>query len=695
MLASSHYHILLHVTLLHFLSSSNRAPHAGRIPEFLVYKLFTAGRGLLLSICIGCVPVAASRADDSARFLDAWQAASRGDRAAFQQGLADLQGYLLYPYLRYEDLRDRRNQVPDDEMALFLDAHRDWAFAAALEKAWWRALARNQRWTSLLNHAAGASEADVRCAYVEARIRSGASEGLLQDAQDLWAVGHSQPEDCDPVFAWLRQQGGITPELAWTRIGRAMEERQPRLTRYLARFLPEAERVWADRWYQQDQGGYRRLDQAKGWPDSPYAQDITAFGIARLARSDADRAARIYYDLEPRIAWPEVDQAELLREIALWSAVSGSPDTIVRMQAVPPAARDDNLLEWWARAAISAGNWSDLLAALDQLSEESRGTARWRYWRARALTGTGNPEAGSALLAQLAAEANFYAFLAADLLAMPYSLCPEEPVVPEPDVTAVAALPGIARALELRRLAILNWARAEWSLAVRGLDREGLRAAAAVAVRENWPDMAIFALGDSGDQRWYEWRFPLSYEAFVITSATAQGLDPSWVMGLMRSESAMAADALSAVGARGLMQVMPDTARLVAGRYGLRYTGSEQLLSPEDNIRFGTAYMRDLLTRFGGNPVLVSGAYNAGPGAVKRWLGERQIDDPVAWIENLPYRETREYIPRVLAFATLYDWRLQRPVARISTRMPAFDSSATSGTIQGGQTAEVVCHQSG
>lgn len=688
-------HILVHVNSPRLRPAGIRTTQSGSITEILPRQRPAGAWKLRLLACLLFALPPGLGADDGARFLAAWQAAARGDRPAFRQGLSGLQDYLLYPYLRYEDLRDRRRQVGDEEMASFLAAHADWAFAASLRKSWLRTLAREQRWSSLLTYAADAGEAEVACAYADARIRSGATDGLVSAAQALWAVGHSQPEACDPVFAWLRQQGGITPELAWTRIRRAMEERQPRLTRYLARFLPEADRIWADRWFQQDQGGYRRLDQAAAWPVAPQALDISAFGIARLARKDPDRAMRIYLDLEPRLTWPEAERANLLREIALWSAVSDSPDAVARLHAVPASARDDRLLEWWARAALMRADWAELLAAIEQMSTEVGTTARWRYWRGRALSQSANPDEGAALLAELAAEANFHAFLAADLLGLPYSICPQAPTVSVAAVSAMADQPGVARALELRRLGIANWARAEWNLATGGLDREGLRAAAGVAVRANWPEMAIFALGTSGDQRWYEWRFPLDYQTLVDSNAAAQDLDPAWVMGLMRSESAMAADAISAVGARGLMQVTPDTARQLARRHGLPYSGSEQLLSAPENIRFGTVYLRDLLDRFGDNPVLVSAAYNAGPGAAQRWLGERPLADPAVWIESLPYYETRDYIPRVLAFATLYDWRLQRPVARISTRMPAFDSTVAGGTMQSGQTAEVVCRETG
>jgi len=628
-------------------------------------------------------------------FSRAWQAAASGRRGDFESLMAPLQGYLLYPYLQYEDLRQRRAQVAGDEMIGFLNDHADWAFNTPLKTSWLRSLAERGRSEALLAYAADSRDTEVRCAYAQARIEAGQTDGLVPVAQELWNVGQSQPDACDPVFRWLQQAGGITPGLAWQRIQASMKSGQPRLALYLARFLPESERLWAERWYQQNGAGYRRLDQAIQWPDTAKGQDIVKFGLERLARNDADRAWQFYQSLANHFQWPRDARSGLLREIALWSAVNGSPDTLERVRAVPDDARDDGLLEWVARWALASGMWPEVLQAIGSMSETAASDSRWRYWRARALQETGQAEPAGELLHELAQEASYHGFLAADLLGLPYTVCPEAPTVSLAEVEEMASRAGFDRSLELREVGIANWSRAEWRLAVSGLETQELRAAAGLAVREGWPEMAIFALGNSGDQRWYEWRFPLDFSALVENNASAMNLDAAWVLGLMRSESAMAVDALSSAGARGLMQVTPGTAQQVARKHGMAYSGPGQLMQADENIRFGTTYLRDLLDRFGGNPVLVSGAYNAGPNAVDRWLKERPQDDPAAWVENLPYHETRDYIPRVLAFTTLYDWRLQRPVRRLAARMPAFDSGAGSGTMKAQETTEVVCRAAG
>jgi len=605
--------------------------------------------------------------------------------------MAGLQDYLLYPYLQYEDFRFRRAKVSDEEMVSFLDEHRDWAFTSGLKKTWLRTLGKKGRWDSLIRHAPGSKDTEIQCYLATARIKRGQTADLLPVAQGLWTVGKSQPDACDPVFSWLKKEGGITPGLAWERIRRAMDAREPRLTRYLARFLSEKDQAWADLWYEQDRRGYRHLGKAVKWQDQQKSRDITSYGLRRLARNDSDRAWKIYQSMSGHFKWTADVHGGILREIALWSAVENADGTPERMQAVPDTYRDGKLVEWWVRFELSRENWKGVTLAMEKMPADQKDDSRWRYWNARALMETGEVTPARKQLGGLALEANYYGFLSADQMDLPYTICPQEPEVALTEVEDLRSRPGFQRALELRKAGIQNWSRSEWRMATRGFENQELRAAAALAIEEDWPDMAIFALGNSGDLRWYEWRFPVAYAPLVYPLAEQKNLDPAWVLGLMRSESAMAPDAMSPVGARGLMQIMPGTARQLAKRHTFNYAGKQQLMEPQSNIQFGTAYLRDLLDRFGENEVLASGAYNAGPNAVDRWVAKRTTDDTRIWVDTLPYHETREYIPRVLAFSTLYDWRLGKPVSRVSSRMPSFTSNAENGVARVVDTADVVC----
>lgn len=640
----------------------------------------------------GFAPASANPGPDAgeaarATFVKAWAAARRGDRATVERERQALGGYILEPYLEYNALLVARRSVDPARMADFLQRHREWAFAGGLERAWLRSMGEHGRWDVLLRYAKGQSDTEIRCHLGRARVVRGETEGLLPEAQSLWLAGKSQPDECDPLFEWLIREGGVTPALAWQRINLAFEERHPHLARYLRRFLDSDGQAWADRWLQQDGQRYGRLDRAAGWPDSIYGRDISSYGLRRLARSNGDLAWRHFLKLDGHFSWSTAERAAILREIALWSAVEGEQGVFERMHAVPAGYRDGSLLEWWARAGLAAQDWNEVEAAIGQMPAALREDDRWRFWRARAAIENGRRVNGEEELSLLALRPTYYGFLAADYLDQPYALCPRTPEVDADAILGLRARPDFSRALELRQVDLDNWSRAEWTLAVQRLDTDGLRTAAALALEEGWADVAILALADSGDFDWYEWRFPLAHEQAVKRHTSDRSLDASWVMGLMRSESAMAEDAVSSAGARGLMQIMPGTARQLSRRHGFNYTSVDQLMQAEFNIALGTSYLRDLLDQYGNNSVLASGAYNAGPRAVERWLDSTGLTDPAMWIETLPYRETREYIPRVLAFSAIYDWRQSRPVVRLTSRMPPLDS----GNMNSPKTTEVVC----
>jgi len=446
-------------------------------------KLAQTGLIAVIAFVASSLLMADGNQDSNQRedFSRAWQAAAGGNRAEFARLMPGLKDYLLYPYLEYEDFRYRRAHVNAQEMASFLEEHADWAFAGGLRKAWLRTLGERSQWDSLLEYATGSSDTEVQCYLAQARINRGQTEGLVPVAEALWAVGKSQPDACDPVFTWLKKQGGITPGLAWERIRRAMEARQPRLILYLARYLEEEDRVWVERWYQQDRSGYRTLEQSRSWQDVEKSREITSYGLQRLSRNDPDRAWRIYQAIESRFTWPEDVRGVILKEIALWSAVGGADETLQRMQNVPDSYRDGKLLEWWARFELSRADWEGLILIIESMPAEQKDDSGWRYWDARARFETGDLDRARELLGELAIEASYYGFLSADKLDLPYTICPEEPGVDPLSVTSFREQPRFSRAIELAKAGISNWSRSEWQIALKGLDKAGLRVAAA------WP----------------------------------------------------------------------------------------------------------------------------------------------------------------------------------------------------------------
>jgi soluble lytic murein transglycosylase len=226
----------------------------------------------------------------------------------------------------------------------------------------------------------------------------------------------------------------------------------------------------------------------------------------------------------------------------------------------------------------------------------------------------------------------------------------------------------LLRARELYFLDRQVDARREWFQALRLLNTQQIKQAAVLASSWKWHDSAIKTVARTPHRSDYSLRFPMPFKRQVFNYADAKQLDPSVIYGVIRRESLFDPLAKSEVGALGLMQLMPSTARRVARSLGLKIPRQSDILEIDNNINFGTQYFRSVLNRFDNNVSLAAAAYNAGPRNVKNWL-PRENDMPAdLWVETVPFKETRNYVQAVLAYATVFDKSLGRDTL-ISSRM--------------------------
>ncbi len=219
----------------------------------------------------------------------------------------------------------------------------------------------------------------------------------------------------------------------------------------------------------------------------------------------------------------------------------------------------------------------------------------------------------------------------------------------------------------------------EWNWALRGRDEGFLVAAAELALRHDIYDRAINTAELASAQDHFELRFITPYRQVIEPQVRRQGLDMSWVYGLMRQESRFIAPARSSAGAQGLMQVMPATGKWVAGKIGLPNYNPRLLTDPDTNVLLGTSYMRIILDDLDNHPVLASAGYNAGPGRARRWRDERPLEGAI-YAETIPFDETRDYVKKVMAntviYAAMLEGRPQSLKARLGTIAPRSDSGS-------------------
>ena len=300
---------------------------------------------------------------------------------------------------------------------------------------------------------------------------------------------------------------------------------------------------------------------------------------------------------------------------------------------------------------------------------------RWRYWHARALEETGEPAKAKEIYTELAKERDYYGFLAADKINVAYDM--NHHPLPEnlEEFNRIESLPAIKRAYEFFKLNMKYPGRREWHHALNNMTSYQMQMAAAVVTQWGWHNRAIFTMGRAKAYDNLELRFPILFDELLNKYAKKRNIDPSWMYGLVRAESAFIEDVRSPAGALGLMQVMPKTGKDTAKRIGLKGFKTSKLKQAETNIPIGSAYMKQMLDRFNGNMILATAAYNAGPHRVSKWLPKKGCEQPDIWVEHIPFNETRKYVRRVLTYANIYDWRLQTGIKPLKERMPLVTSN--------------------
>ena len=626
----------------------------------------------LLGLLALCPPSAAQVATPPTQLppvLAAIEAAERGqfDATAFP-GLASDP---LYGWVEYAVLRHGLATISAPQANAFLSSHGgDPALLQAFRESWLGEAARRQDWTAF--RAAwlpSIRSTTLRCNALTAQQATGAIDAQwTSDAQALWrGSGKPLPSACDPVFAALAASGGLPPALRWERIDKAAGEGNPELMRAAAQGLPVDDFALAI-----DYAAYldRADTRALRWPVTERSRWMASQGLARLGKADPDAAEALLPAVAQALDFDAADRARVLYQIALWTVASYGPQSARRLAAVPDAAYDANLHEWQVREALARSDWRAALAAIRRMPDAQRRDSRWTYFEGRLLELTGDAAGARAAYLRAAREPQFHGFLAADRVDQPYALCPLAPADSAADKARVASDPAMVRAMGLYRIGRNAWAQREWDDAIAGLDDTRRRLAVEVAQDNGWFDRAVFTLGRTPDElRLYALRFPLHHAATIRREAARNGLDPAWMAAEIRAESVFNPNARSGANALGLMQLVPATAMAVARRIGVPWTGAEDLYDPDTNITLGTAYMRQLLDTYGGQPYFAIAGYNAGPTPMLRWQSQRPGMDPDFWIETISYRETREYVARVLAFSTLYDWRLNGNAVPLDDRM--------------------------
>lgn len=565
-----------------------------------------------------------------------------------------LQHSPLEVYASYYQLRLGFHSADPQEIRDFLARPNDAPVIDKLRVEWLKMLGKRQQWGLFDAEFPRLAENDLELTCYDLQSRSRGNYLLaLRDARPLWFDGNTLPESCGTLFEAARSVGIIHDQDIFQRLRLALETNNVTLAVYLAELLKkEAPTLPGE------------LKKAASDPDS-YLRHLPAtqagdeqrlaalFALHRLAKQNPELslsrwsriaeqfsvAERQYY-----FGWLGYEAARNLNDRALeWYAAAGD------------IALNERQLEWRVRAALRAQNWQEVLATIDAMNTLQQGDATWRYWKARALDALGKPREARTLYAPLSVEHHFYGQLAADELADTQLLGSAQPGY-KPDDRAIAAMlarPSVQRTLALYRAGLRSEALDEWRWVVRSLDDRELLTAAEIMRRNKMYDRAIGAANLTVSTHDFSLRYLAPYRDALQSHLRDNNLDEAWVFGLMRQESRFATGAKSQVGAAGLMQIMPSTARWVAQRLGLKDYRNALLHDLDVNLRLGTYYMKTVLSQTENSPVLASAAYNAGPSRALQWRADRPLEGAI-YAETIPFEETRDYVKKVMSNTVYY-----------------------------------------
>jgi len=633
----------------------------------MIFKLFR-NLAAALTCCIAAqAAVAKTTADDS--LLGAYDAYRAGDPVKFAKHAGKLEGHLLEPWLDYWRLSMRLEDASNRDAREFFAKHPNDYVSERLRSDWLRVLGKRADWIEFERQSPlyTRDDLEVSCYRWLSRLERG-DENSLADAMAMWLEPAELPEGCQRLSVTLSAHGRLSVTDIWRRVRVLFEHGQITAAKTTLALLPKKEAPDERMLAEAARQPKRLLERLPKVLESRPAREVAVLAAVRYARSDAPGAARA---LEGALG-ERFSQSELryLWGLVGYEAAREHHERALEWYArADPAQLEDRHLAWRTRAALRAGQWEVVRQSIDRMSPASANHPAWIYWYGRALAAKNEEMASRAFFLRIAGQTDFYGLLANEELGYLVAL-PQETYTPsEAEVATAAAEPGLARALELIRLGIRVEGVREWLFSIRSYDDPKLIAAAELARRAGVYDRAIHTADRTSRIHNYALRYPVPYHDVFREYAKSHGVDEAWVLGLVRQESRFNSDARSSAGAAGLMQVMPGTARYVAGRLGLRNYRPNNVANIETNVTLGTAYMRLVMEQLG-HPVLASAAYNAGPSRARRWRDARALEGAV-YVESIPFPETRDYVRKVMANAVLYSAVLnQKPVA-LKTRLGA------------------------
>ncbi len=632
-------------------------------------KLSPCGRAVvLLAALTGFLPSihAASGDNEILAARDAFRVGNEKKLLALQEST---RSHDLAAYVDYWAQRLRLDSLAAADISAFQERWPDSLVAERLRQDWVKLLGKRRQWELAAQEYAALEDPDLEatCYKLQGRLAA-KDDATLDEASSLWLNETELPSSCQPVMDALVAGRQITTDDVWARVRRLLETKKLPQARAAMVYLKAEDVPDTKSLALAMESPQLFLDRQKpNFGTSPSQRQLAMIAMGRLAHSDPLLASRYFEARRDRFSGDE--RGYVYGQLAWQGAIHHLPQAASWFKAAEDTPLTDEQSAWKTRAALRVGDWKLVRAAIEDMPVTLASRPEWTYWLGRALQKAGKKEEGRALFQKLAGQANFYGNLADEELGRLIDVPPQTKLSPE-EIAAAAHQPAIRRALALYRLDLRTEGSREWAWGLRHAGDHFLLAAAAVAQKEGLYDRAINAADKTKGEHDYSMRYLAPYRSAVSPATKGLRLDEGWVYGLMRQESRFVTNAKSTVGASGLMQVMPTTAKWIAKKLGIKKFKTEHMADMNTNVMLGTNYMKMVLESLDNHPVLASAAYNAGPGRARQWRDDRPLEGAI-YVETIPFTETRDYVKKVMSnavyYAALFEKKPQSLKARLGT----------------------------
>ncbi len=595
-----------------------------------------------------CVPSGASAARGDAAFLSAREAFRNGERVRLGRQIVALQGHPLQAWAEYWALRLQLDDGDASGVPEYLARYPGAYLSEKLRGDWLRVMGKKGEWESFQRELPALALPDVEVNCFAAQAAQTADK-----VRPLWNSGQDLPQACETVVDQLVAAGGLTAEEVWQRVRRLFEAKRVGAARNAAAYLPASEGFDGRGLESIAQAPARHLDKLPaGFAAKRGGREVALFAVQRLARNDPQDAARRWSRIEAQFTAEE--RAYAWGQLGWQAALRHRPEALAWYEKAVGTALSEEQRAWQVRAALRVHDWSAVRRAIAAMPPNIAAQPDWTYWQGRALAASGHADEARVHYLRIGGQPNFYGNLADEELGRAIEV-PSPAIPPSAEESAVAeANPGFQRSLALFRVDMRVEAVREWVWSLRGLDDRGLLAAAEFAKRHEIWDRAINTADRTLLQHNFSLRYIAPFSDRVLPKADELALNNGWVYGLMRQESRFIMNAKSSVGAKGLMQLMPATAKWVAKKINLTDFHPARVTEMDTNVTLGTNYMKMVLKSLDNHPVLASAAYNAGPGRARKWRAEHALEGAI-YAETIPFNETRDYVKKVMSNAVYYN----------------------------------------